>query len=811
MRDAYVGNMPVQYLFDVILPTAVARDRAAFPDLDFSDLWASVDETNEHTITYKPKTTSIMAQRINASGICPHLHFVSTEHIPLDQAGPLSSGDGKARRKVDLSGMYAPDPEQAHKTVSDFASLRLPVELKRKLEDIVVDGYAKWTSAQRKEQGLPHQTAPAIHARGQTASYALNQQQQQALTHSYSAVIAGETARVLVFDHSGVIVTESFPWKTGSVFTEFLWRLERASDKVIGLDDSVVEGPLPAGVEDAARAAFKKLNERGCAPYEVSADEPLRTVRVWDEAQVVDGEPKVRDYIATYPIELPPSLVSRWTVGYLAYDIVTDCVHWIKDSWRLAVDEFEKEGVTYERLKEAGVPNLPKVVCAGDVRWKDGSVQTTRAHEYTGADWAFKTQNVNRLIHYRIVFSTIGRPLLRFRSFKHLCELLLEAIQAHSVAYEKAKILHRDVSTGNILIDEDGHALLIDWDLCMDITKGGARRPWRTGTWQFISAALLSKPTFKAHQLRDDLESFYWVFLYVVLRYRYIPVKFKDDSDRHRRYMSTLFDFVEKSGPLARGGFRKQHFLKKSDEHLSDTDLVEMIDEDDGEIPSAVSWLLATLRDELAKLYVEAPQKKPTLKRKAQQQSEAAPTTAIPANDVHQVTMSAAPAPSVLGPFDSSVYIVSVLKEALEEGEWRDDDAARDRFKDLSPPRRARLRLQDIALQPPVTLNATVSNPEVLHRQHERDVEITLEEHEKSLENNRATRAVAKERLATIDEDGDFNPPVDQLPRTPKRRRLENNQAGYAFSAAGRLDLSSPPPSDKDALPMPPRRLGNAP
>ena len=38
---------------------------------------------------------------------------------------------------------------------------------------------------------------------------------------------------------------------------------------------------------------------------------------------------------------------------------------------------------------------------------------------------------------------------------------------AHSAAYEDAMILHRDISGGNILIDNEGCGMLIDWDMCM--------------------------------------------------------------------------------------------------------------------------------------------------------------------------------------------------------------------------------------------------------------------------------------------------------------------------------------------------------
>ena len=35
-----------------------------------------------------------------------------------------------------------------------------------------------------------------------------------------------------------------------------------------------------------------------------------------------------------------------------------------------------------------------------------------------------------------------------------------------SSAYEYAKVMHRDVSTGNILIDMNESGVLVDWSLC---------------------------------------------------------------------------------------------------------------------------------------------------------------------------------------------------------------------------------------------------------------------------------------------------------------------------------------------------------
>ena len=52
---------------------------------------------------------------------------------------------------------------------------------------------------------------------------------------------------------------------------------------------------------------------------------------------------------------------------------------------------------------------------------------------------------------------------------------------AHTEAFENAGILHRDISVGNVLINDEG-GLLIDWDLSKDIRDLDRvpRQPFRT-------------------------------------------------------------------------------------------------------------------------------------------------------------------------------------------------------------------------------------------------------------------------------------------------------------------------------------------
>ncbi|KAI0365299.1 hypothetical protein BV20DRAFT_906689, partial [Pilatotrama ljubarskyi] len=105
----------------------------------------------------------------------------------------------------------------------------------------------------------------------------------------------------------------------------------------------------------------------------------------------------------------------------------------------------------------------------------------------------------------------------------------------HWDATEKAQLLHRDVSGGNVLIlprlTRDSRSgktwlkwrgLLADWEMSKPIhDKEELRRPRqppRTGTWQFLSVGMLGRKP-KAPGIPDELESLLYVILYYAVRY----------------------------------------------------------------------------------------------------------------------------------------------------------------------------------------------------------------------------------------------------------------------------------------------------
>ena len=54
---------------------------------------------------------------------------------------------------------------------------------------------------------------------------------------------------------------------------------------------------------------------------------------------------------------------------------------------------------------------------------------------------------------------------------------------AHRRAHSDAKILHRDISPGNIMITNEGNGLLVDWDLSKDIGASNIESPPERTVW----------------------------------------------------------------------------------------------------------------------------------------------------------------------------------------------------------------------------------------------------------------------------------------------------------------------------------------
>ncbi|KAH9930130.1 uncharacterized protein B0H18DRAFT_1117183 [Fomitopsis serialis] len=205
------------------------------------------------------------------------------------------------------------------------------------------------------------------------------------------------------------------------------------------------------------------------------------------------------------------------------------------------------------------------------------------AYHRTVCGWLMSAEEAtyNERSHMRLVMRTVGRPLSDFRSTKELVRALRDAIHGHRQAY-RAGMIHRDISEGNVMIVDDGMCsfvgFLLDLDYAFDWKAALRHAGWpvnearwkefvnaynenppdphrpvppethtpvfgpgakdnigqdnefdqaklqvkmklreRIGTLDFMAIEILE--TYLVHDVHHDLESFFWLLLWIVLRH----------------------------------------------------------------------------------------------------------------------------------------------------------------------------------------------------------------------------------------------------------------------------------------------------
>jgi hypothetical protein len=327
---------------------------------------------------------------------------------------------------------------------------------------------------------------------GQFIEYATSHHRSQFRVFSFSVAVFEDTFRLLRWDRSGIIYTAASNLADGYLF-EFLWRFNHLSPVDRGYDATVSSAD-----NDEAELALPKL--RTYPKFENVQKENLHMILVWDDRSLNDGP---RRYITPSAKWATTALIGRATFGYIAFDVERGELVYLKDFWRVDHPEIQKEGDVYHELHEAEVRNIAKMGRAGDVRLSINDdevcasvgIQRTRTQDYLNHPWCPGRPVVESYVHYRLVLETVGMPLNRFKSTRQLCEVIRDAVvgmggfsrvtsqtdflTAHTDAYNTTRILHRDVSAGNILITEKGTGILIDWDLSKKVKEDADAKPRR--------------------------------------------------------------------------------------------------------------------------------------------------------------------------------------------------------------------------------------------------------------------------------------------------------------------------------------------
>ncbi|TBU58955.1 hypothetical protein BD310DRAFT_906267 [Dichomitus squalens] len=283
------------------------------------------------------------------------------------------------------------------------------------------------------------------------------------------------------------------------------------------IDTNTVNGHSPGLVAEArdTQVTFQVPSDDSFV-FEYVLDYFCQSVTDWPRYNLtVDDE----EFLVCEPLYHTRGLIGRGTRGYVAYRKWTRTFVFLKDSWRSIHENVASEREILGKLNTDGVRNIPSLVRAHLFRRHETRLSHYRVNEVLGTKEERKvdvlqghsnephrvkrtysemqeepTPYVPHYGHHRLVLKEVCLPITAFRSSRQLLSIIGDSIEAHYDATVKSKILHCDISSGNILILPT-FVLQQEGDMTLHVTWIG-----------HVETA-------------DEIESFFNVLLYNVIRY----------------------------------------------------------------------------------------------------------------------------------------------------------------------------------------------------------------------------------------------------------------------------------------------------
>ncbi|KAH9477135.1 hypothetical protein JR316_0011051 [Psilocybe cubensis] len=253
------------------------------------------------------------------------------------------------------------------------------------------------------------------------------------------------------------------------------------------------------------------------------------------------------DYRILKTLFISDSIRGRGTVCWKASSGGSEYV--IKNSWT-DVSRLKTEA-DIMRMAD-GIEGIAQLIAEEIVH--DNSLDNTNVKDYKRMDWYDKLEV---RVHRRLVTTPVAQPVEYFKSKKELLSVIIDGIEAHARLLEK-HILHRDISMANIMIHRPSQGssndtntssaevqkpstsvvaskrsvvsakgILIDLDYALITNDESGKETQReadatghrTGTLPFMAIDILMNATEGEHQAHHDIESFFYVLLWIMLQY----------------------------------------------------------------------------------------------------------------------------------------------------------------------------------------------------------------------------------------------------------------------------------------------------
>ncbi len=188
----------------------------------------------------------------------------------------------------------------------------------------------------------------------------------------FTVSMTGSLTRLLRWDRSGCILTESFDIREQpQLLCEFLWRFSQASHGGRGHDMTV-----EVALADEEALFHTLISKEVQFQLDVEGDEleqaishhykPGHVAAIHVLSSETEGGETPQRFIVSRPVTSSLSLTGRGTRGFWAVDTSSHSVVFLKDVWR-SHTATGREGHVLHRLNTANVRNVPTLSSHGDV------------------------------------------------------------------------------------------------------------------------------------------------------------------------------------------------------------------------------------------------------------------------------------------------------------------------------------------------------------------------------------------------------------------------------------------------------------
>ncbi|KAI0775521.1 hypothetical protein BD413DRAFT_651640 [Trametes elegans] len=596
-----LGPMPVDQFLDVFL----SRQQISQEGIPAAArAFEGIRKLEKEVDFYAPLIEAINEDHsaVNArASRCPGFVFRKTCNSADQQRGKVGAMKsdivGFAARHLSLMDADSNDPDSM--TDMGFAAVYIEVKPKQ-----TMDHYRDPGREDKREEwrfALPNYSGDTEGSNldkekqdfGQNVAYAAEICARQHRHCCFSISLSGSSARLIRWDRAGSVVTESFDILAEPHFLcDFLWCFACVSDPERGYDLTVKRAARSEELLFSERieahvktqmmptpdpaAISTDLDDQALADMSIHYLRRSVTAIEITHPMVPDGQPPThsRRLLVSRPTSAPLSMAGRGTRSYWAVDVSTEQVVFLKDTWRIDIpgnssNLYKQEGVVLDGLHRHGVRHIPPVLCHGDVKvvvedeagelqTRSDKFQTTLTQNFLDEPWVCShallrlRSRVVKRTHYRLTLGVVGFDLLNLRGTAELLHGTYSAFQASIDAYKLARCLHRDLSPANIILhrrlNSDGtpqqgmrDAYLVDWDLSCNVGHEYSGEQYVPSMWWQFASANIASGSKHRHNIRDDMESLFYVVLYCGL----LRLPHNLTPTPLRMTLNSLFDYYQ--------------------------------------------------------------------------------------------------------------------------------------------------------------------------------------------------------------------------------------------------------------------------